>query len=113
MTIFMRLFVSFSREFARNFWITRSVLLSLVAMMVLCALLWTYVEDIAFGDALYMSLITAFTIGYGDIVPLTGLGKVISLVDGFTGVIFMGLSVAIATVTLKEILRENGKGNSK
>ena len=105
----MKRFVSFTREFFRVFWLTRGVLLTLVGMMFICAFLWSFVEDIDFSDALYMSLITAFTIGYGDIVPLTGLGKVISVIDGFTGVIFMGLTVAIATVTLREIIPEHAK----
>ncbi|NGX61708.1 MAG: hypothetical protein K940chlam9_01197 [Chlamydiae bacterium] len=49
-----------------------------------------------------MSLITALTIGYGDVIPHTPMGKIISIIVGFTGLVFVGLSVAIAARGFKE-----------
>jgi voltage-gated potassium channel len=40
------------------------------------------------------------TIGYGDIVPTTTAGRVLSVLAGVIGVIFVGLIVAIATRSL-------------
>jgi voltage-gated potassium channel len=44
-----------------------------------------------FVDALYFTLITSLTIGYGDIVPTTAAGRVLSILAGVVGVIFIGL----------------------
>jgi len=97
----MKVFFKFIREFCSTFWLARSVLIALVGVIVACAFLYTLTEDINFRDALYMSFITAFTIGYGDFVPLTSWGKVLSVFVGFVGMIFIGLSVAIATIALR------------
>ncbi len=37
-----------------------------------------------FNDSICFSFITAFTIGYGDIIPVTGVGRFISLLLKFT-----------------------------
>lgn len=37
-------------------------------------------EELSPGDALYFSLVTAATVGYGDIHPATPAGKVLAIV---------------------------------
>ena len=47
-------------------------------------------------DAFYWSMITAFTVGYGDMIPRTRLTKILALIVAITGILFTGLVVAIA-----------------
>jgi hypothetical protein len=46
-------------------------------------------------DLLYFSLITLSTIGYGDIVPLTGEARVLAALEGVTGVLYIAITVAL------------------
>lgn len=58
---------------------------------------------------MYLSFITAFTIGYGDITPVTIIGRVLSVIIGLIGIIFTGLVVAIATRALVSTIQEEKK----
>jgi hypothetical protein len=48
-------------------------------------------QYLGYGDGLYWSLITAASIGYGDITPKTGVGKAIAAGLGVMGVITIGV----------------------
>lgn len=48
-----------------------------------------------FGDAVYFSLVTFTTVGFGDIVPESGFAKILTLSDIVTGYVMGGLLVAI------------------
>jgi hypothetical protein len=58
------------------------------------------VEGIKLGDAVYFAFITGLSIGYGDISPETVVGKVMSVVIGLVGMLFIGMTTAIATRAL-------------
>ena len=56
-----------------------------------------YIEGLAFVDALYFTIVTIATVGYGDIHPVTYTGKILSLILIVCGVgTFLGV-VANAT----------------
>ena len=44
-----------------------------------------------FGDALYLSVVTMTTVGYGDLVPLTATAKALAALQGLLGIGFVGL----------------------
>lgn len=48
-------------------------------------------DNITYPDALYWSLITAGSIGYGDLTPYTRVGKAIAATLGVMGVITIGI----------------------
>jgi hypothetical protein len=52
------------------------------------------------------TLLTALTIGYGDITPKTTIGHILSVLIGLIGMIFVGLIVAIASRALTETVKE-------
>jgi len=53
------------------------------------------VEGLSFADALYFSVVTMSTVGYGDVVPHTGAGRVVAGIMILTGVgSFMGAMAA-------------------
>ena len=46
-------------------------------------------------ELLYFSLITLSTIGYGDIVPVTGEARILAALEGVTGVLYIAITVAL------------------
>lgn len=46
-------------------------------------------------ELLYFSLITLSTIGYGDIVPLSGEARILAALEGMTGVLYIAITVAL------------------
>jgi voltage-gated potassium channel len=59
-------------------------------------------------DALWWAIVTVGTIGYGDVVPITPLGKIVATGTIFLGLIMMALPVGlIATAFADQIHRRN------
>ena len=59
-------------------------------------------------DAMWWAIVTLGTIGYGDVVPLTPLGKVIAAVTIFLGLVMVALPVGIiANAFAEEIHRRD------
>jgi len=92
--------------------VTQAHLYTAVNIYLLLGLLWTslYLAMDAFfpgsiqmgshpaerdTDLLYFSLITLSTIGYGDIVPLSGEVRILSALEGVTGVLYIAVTVAL------------------
>ena len=59
--------------------------------------IFAWAEDQTLGNAIYFTLITGMTVGYGDITPATPIGKAASVAIAIVGVITAGIYVAIAT----------------
>ena len=90
----------------------REVLAALVFAIFLNGVLFSLVEGKDIGSSIYFAFITAFTIGYGDIVPVTTLGRIVAVLIGLLGTIFVGLVVAINTRALKVTVEEENKPKS-
>jgi voltage-gated potassium channel len=59
-------------------------------------------------DAFWWAIVTIGTIGYGDVVPVTALGKVIATCTIFAGLVLMALPVGIiATAFAEQIQRRD------
>lgn len=63
-------------------------------------------------DAVYWTLITAMTVGYGDFRPQQRLTKSLSLVIAFTGLILTGITVAIALDAANRSFKEYGENDA-
>ncbi len=60
------------------------------------------------SDALWWAIVTLGTIGYGDIVPVTALGRVLASLTIFAGLLMMALPVGIfATAFANEVHRRD------
>ena len=79
----------------------------LLFLSLIIVLLGQYVgrrESWSHFEALYWSLVTATTVGYGDYRPLDRASRMLSILIAICGVIFTGIIVAIAvTSTTKAI----------
>ena len=103
------MFVSFSYQFFRAIWHVRAVILALIALVVVGAAAVTLVEKMPFADALYFAFVTGLTIGYGDIVMHTPVGRLIALLIGLIGILFTGLMVAVLVHAIRENMKESQK----
>ncbi|MGC2072407.1 MAG: cyclic nucleotide-gated ion channel [Pseudolabrys sp.] len=90
-----------------------SVILTGAALMAATVMhvLERHVQPDKFGtipDAMWWAIVTLGTIGYGDVVPITPLGRVVAGATIFTGLIMVALPVGIvATAFVNEIHRRD------
>ena len=90
----------FIRHFGRLLHLVSHMLLGLLALMVLGACIVAFAEDMNFWKALYLTFITAATIGYGDVVPHTVVGRTTCIIMGLLGLMFFGIIVAVTNRAL-------------
>jgi voltage-gated potassium channel len=109
----MRELVSFLRHFVYFIHFVRGVLIALLFLLIIGCVLLIKAEGFSFGAAVYVTAITALTVGYGDITPKTAAGQVVSVAIGFIGVLFNGLIVAIATHALAYAAEDQRKLGSQ
>jgi voltage-gated potassium channel len=95
------------------------LLLSLIlttSLIIIAACLMYFAEHNAQPDrfksipaTLYWSVVTLTTTGYGDMVPVTGIGKILTGLIMLTGVAFFALPAGIITAGFLEESRKNRK----
>lgn len=66
------------------------VLVASASSVVLASVIMTYVEQMSFTDALWWSFVTTTTVGYGDLSPATGVGRVVASVLMLVGIGLIG-----------------------
>jgi len=86
----------FSKLFIYGLSLAAPLLISLALSISLLGLIVGHREPWNRFDALYWAFITATTVGYGDIRPITRLSKVLSILIALTGIMFTGIMVALA-----------------
>ena len=114
-------------RYSKSFEIIKNVLHnskdSLVAVCILAAgyilisaLIIFNVEPESFGtffDAIYWATVSLTTVGYGDIYPVTTIGRVITMISSIFGIAIVALPAGIITAGyMSELQKENDKKNS-
>jgi len=59
------------------------------------------------GDALYFTLVTGLTIGYGDLTPRHVVSRCLAVVIGFSGIALTGLIAAVSVRALEIAARDH------
>jgi len=103
------LFLTFIRYFLQYTWFIRYVLVMVLVLVIVGALIISRVEGMSLDNSIYFAFITGFTIGYGDIAPVTIIGRVTSVFIGLTGIVFTGLVVAVSTKALHSAVDDKKK----
>ncbi|MDE5694877.1 MAG: ion transporter [Alistipes sp.] len=60
----------------------------------------------SFFDALYWATVTLTTVGYGDLCPVTDIGRIVSMLSSLFGVAIITLPSGVITASYLEELRE-------
>lgn len=66
-----------------------------------------------FFDALYWATVTLTTVGYGDMVPVTDFGHLVSMISSLFGVAIIALPSGVITASYLDELRNNRKEKEK
>jgi len=56
----------------------RTLILSYLILIATCSVLYHFIEGKSYGDALWWAVVTASTVGYGDISPVTFAGRLMA-----------------------------------
>lgn len=91
----MHFTISFLELFFLALVIVSPLLFFLSVIVITLGLIVTKIEKWNIFDGLYWALITATTVGYGDMRPSTKIAKAISTIIALIGIMFTGLIVAI------------------
>src|SRR5687767_6858172 len=86
------------------------VLILLGISLTIGATFYYFVEGLSVVDAVYFASMTLTTVGYGDFVPKTDLGKMFTAAYAFIGIgTFLGFAAIMSQVALSRmhLLREN------
>jgi len=94
------------------FWglyLTAPIFFMLGLIIVSLGLMVGRIESWSKFDALYWAVITALTVGYGDIRPLHKASRVLSGFIAILGIMFTGIVVAIAIEATSSAFEEHVK----
>lgn len=89
------------------------ILSGLALAQLALGLLAGVLENWSVGDSLYFSAVTGLTIGYGDIVPMRFVTRVLAIGIGFIGILTTGLVAAIGVRALQRATGDAGDGASR
>lgn len=67
----------------------------------------------SFFDALYWATVTLTTVGYGDLCPVTDIGRVVSMLSSLFGVAIIALPSGVITASYLEELRLYSDKNNR
>jgi hypothetical protein len=102
---------TFRYYFLHSLWKIRAVIFWLLVILVADAVVIAYFEKMPFADALYFTFVTGLTIGYGDIAPVTFIGRVVAILAGFQGMLISGLIIAVAVYALRRTMKNPTEKN--
>ena len=87
--------VTFIKIFFWGVYLTYPILLAIVVIIIALGLIVGRIESWTKFNSIYWSFITALTVGYGDMKPITKASKILSIIVGSVGIMLGGILVAI------------------
>lgn len=96
----MEFTLTFLNLFGWSIYLLWPILALLSAIIIALGQMVTHLEGWKKYDGLYWSLITATTVGYGDMRPLKKRSKILSAMIAIVGILFTGIIVAAAVKTV-------------
>ncbi|MFT5709011.1 MAG: voltage-gated potassium channel [Oceanospirillaceae bacterium] len=87
--------VTFIKIFFWGVYLTYPILLAIVVIIISLGLIVGRIESWTKFNSIYWSFITALTVGYGDMKPISKASKILSIIVGSVGIMLGGILVAI------------------
>lgn len=89
-----------------------NVLYASLILILIASLTYSYAENVSLTKSIWWALVTATTVGYGDISPVTPLGKLSAIVLMFLGIGFIGLLTSTITEFFNRMYQQKEQENS-
>lgn len=99
--------LTFMKFFQLGLSLAAPLILSMLVLIIVLALIVHRREGWTAFDAIYWALITALTVGYGDIRPSRHVSKVLSIIIAMIGLVLAGIVVAIAVTSAAESFKHH------
>lgn len=80
----------------------KAILLAVLFILTIGTIFYHNIEGMTYVDALYFSVMTLATVGYGDLTPQTNLGKIFTVVYVLIGVGILTALIATFNRALAE-----------
>lgn len=81
----------------------------LIAVIFVGGLLITFLDDKTFPEGQYLAVITALTVGYGDLAPVSWSARIVATIIGINGILLTGLVIACVVKALELTFAEELK----
>jgi hypothetical protein len=81
------------------------ILTGLLGLMLALGIVIGLLEDWSILEAIYFAFVSGLTIGYGDFAPTRPLARVLAIGIGLTGVLLVGLVVALGVRALESVAK--------
>jgi ion channel len=91
----------FLRALGQNLYVIWPILSAILAWQLVLGCLIAWLERWSLGEGIYFTGVTGLTIGYGDLVPLRPLSRLLAILVGLFGTVLTGLVAAIAVRALQ------------
>lgn len=111
----MKTISSVLRETKSELYIT--VFVAFILLVLSSTLMYYFENDVQpdkfenIGKALWWSVATLTTVGYGDVYPVTGVGKILSAIIALIGIGFVALPTGIISSAFIEKIQEEKRNN--
>ena len=104
-THWLESFRVFVAHFCHICFVLRGVLGVQLILVLFAGLAFSRCEGISAWEGVYFAIITATSVGYGDIAPETLIGQLISVALALIGAVLFGLVIAAATRAVEVTVR--------
>lgn len=74
------------------------VLILTILVIVISAVVISLIEEMSFGDALWWCFVTFTTVGYGDVLLKTAIGKMVAVILMIVGIGFIGITTSAIAI---------------
>ena len=78
----------------------RTMLIVLVCVVLVASLIYTIVEEVRYLDGIWWAIVTATTVGYGDISPETTGMRAVAVIVMFSGILTAAIVTASVAATI-------------
>jgi voltage-gated potassium channel len=104
-------------EISKVLWHLRGILAILLILFLILSVTMYYVggavdaitrTQSSLGETFYFCAVTALTIGYGDVVPTTVLGRIVAVLLGLLGVLITGVVTGSAVYGIQMAAQRAG-----
>ena len=89
------------------------VLILTTLVIVMSSVVISLVEEMSFGDALWWCFVTFTTVGYGDILLTTSMGRIVAAILMVVGIGFIGVTTSTIALYIITGGREKRENNIK